>query len=199
MGQKFAHPGAALPVLLERFDRREQQALARLRGHGAEPFPRQGSFGDRLAVQFLELGLVVVELDMSRPAILKEVNDLLGLGRQMRRTQHSAGTLTDRAGPCSSVRRPTVAAQQPAQCGGTETAGGAAKELASRQMLSMFNGWVHSVTPWSGLRPNSKSPGKLRCKPRAPTHRGPDSAAIHRRRGISSKRLGHGQIPPSAG
>ena len=65
--QEVADPGAALAVLRERLDRRRAASLPfGLPVMVLNRLPRDGRLGDRLAVQLLQLRLVVEQIDVRR-------------------------------------------------------------------------------------------------------------------------------------
>ena len=83
MREHIAHPRAALAVLLELLIVAEQvDSVARAHEREALAFDEAG--GDGLAVEFVELGLVVEELELTRAAGHEEVDDALGLRSVMR-------------------------------------------------------------------------------------------------------------------
>ena len=79
MGHKVADPCAALTVLFERLNGSEQQLAVGVTGHGAEALAANVALRHRGVMKFLEFGLVVPEVTVSRGAVLKEVDDALGL------------------------------------------------------------------------------------------------------------------------
>ena len=82
---KVAYPCATLPVLVKWLHGREQQLAVRFPRHGAEPLAVDIFLRDRRAMQFLEIGFPVKQVDMSRCAVLEKINDTLGLGRKVRK------------------------------------------------------------------------------------------------------------------
>ena len=102
--QQVRDPGAALAVLLE-FPLGAQQ-LRRLLGervHEGEALARHQRIGNRLAVVFLELRLVVEQFELAGPAGHEQVDDVL----RLRRKVGGLGSigLLDAAGAASSRRR----------------------------------------------------------------------------------------------
>ena len=82
--EHIAHPCSALAVLLELLVMAEEvHAVARAHEGEALAFDEAG--GDGLAVEFVELGLVVEELQLAGAAGHEEVDDALGLGLMVRR------------------------------------------------------------------------------------------------------------------
>ena len=79
MGHEVADPRSALAVLLEGFNRSEEELAVGVTGHGAEALAADIALRHRSVVKFLELGFVVPEVAMGRGAVLKEVDDALGL------------------------------------------------------------------------------------------------------------------------
>ena len=77
--KEIAHPLAALTILLELPLGADDPALALLAAAAL------GLHVDRLAVEAVELRLVVERVDLARPAIHEEEDHALGLGREMRR------------------------------------------------------------------------------------------------------------------
>ena len=76
--KKIADPFATLPITLEVPLGSDDATLVALAATA------EGLHRDRLAVQGVELGLVVESIDVARPTIHKEEDDALGLGGIMR-------------------------------------------------------------------------------------------------------------------
>ena len=83
MGHQGTDRCARLTVLLKRLDRVEQDPLVGSRRHRAETLPFHVTRRNGFVVQLRQRRLLVEQLEMTRPAILKEVNDALGLGRDL--------------------------------------------------------------------------------------------------------------------
>ena len=83
VGQQFADPGAALAVALELVGRAEQLGVALDEG---EALVLEQFLGAGLHVQLDQLGLVVEQLLLGRSARHVQINDALGLRREMGRT-----------------------------------------------------------------------------------------------------------------
>ena len=79
MGHEVADPCSALAVLLEGFNRSEKELAVGVTGHGAEALAADIALRHRSVVKFLELGFIVPEVAVGGCAVLKEVDDALGL------------------------------------------------------------------------------------------------------------------------
>ena len=84
VGHEVAHPRAALPVLLERLNRRQHQLALRISRHGAEPFALHKILRHRLAMQLLLQRLVVIQIRVRWRSVHEQINHPLRLGRKMR-------------------------------------------------------------------------------------------------------------------
>ena len=91
--QQLAQLGAALAVPRELAARAQQLGVALDEG---EPLALDERLRERLAVELLQLRLVVEQLELAGPAGHEQVDDALGLGREMRRPRARAD-LADRA------------------------------------------------------------------------------------------------------
>ena len=80
MWHEVADPCAALAVLLEGFNRSEEQLTVSVASHCAEALTTDVAFRHRSVVELLEFGFVVPEVAVGWGAVLKEVDDSLGLG-----------------------------------------------------------------------------------------------------------------------
>ena len=80
VGHEVADPCAALAVLLEGFNRSEEELAVGIAGHGAEALVADVAFRHRGIVELLEFGFVVPEVAVGGGAVLEEVDDALGLG-----------------------------------------------------------------------------------------------------------------------
>ena len=119
---EIAHPGAALAVLVKRFDRRQHQLAERVAGHRAKAFALDQGVGRRRPMPLDERRLVVESVDVRRPAVLKQVDDALGPRSEVGPARW----------PCRlAFRRGAVAGQQGGQGGGADAAGRSAEEFAA--------------------------------------------------------------------
>ena len=76
----------ALPIsVLCEFAPRAEQLRAVAAAHEREPLPLDERLRNRLPVQFDELGLVIEQLQLARPARHEQVDDVLGPRRKVRR------------------------------------------------------------------------------------------------------------------
>ena len=78
-GKQVGDPLARLAILLELPLGPDDPPLVLLAA------PAEGLDGDRLAVERIELGLVVERIDMAGPAVHEQKDDALGLGGELRR------------------------------------------------------------------------------------------------------------------
>jgi hypothetical protein len=85
MRKQLRHLDTALALLagLERRGRRLETAL--VAGHEGDALLAEDRLGYLLAVQFLELRLGVEKIDMRRTAGHEEIDDVLDVGREVRR------------------------------------------------------------------------------------------------------------------
>ncbi len=89
--QELADPGARLAVLRELEARRDHRELGLRRRHGGEPLALADGVRKVVAAPLLELRLVVEHLDLRRPARLEEIDDALGLRREVRQSCQPPG------------------------------------------------------------------------------------------------------------
>ncbi len=91
--QQIAQPGAALAVLLK-LERRTDQRQARLVARHAGQTLLAANFGRQLGtVLFVQQRLVIEQVDLRRPAGLKQKNDPLGFRREVRPLRRGGGRL----------------------------------------------------------------------------------------------------------
>ena len=96
-------------------------------------------------MQLGELRLVVEEVDVGRRAVLEQVDDPLGLRREV----------ADRCEQLVLGRPEGLLAEQRGQGGDTDAGGALAEEVAAVDEILMFEAGMRvqgESTPWSGLR-----------------------------------------------
>ena len=81
---QLADPGPRLSILLESECRWRDRERCLIRAHGGEPLALPDRVGQIHSPHFRELWLVVEELQLRRPAALKQINDSLGLRSKVR-------------------------------------------------------------------------------------------------------------------
>ena len=125
VGEEVADPLAALAVLLELPLRPDDAALVLLAAAA------EGLDGDGLAVEVVELRLVVEGVDVRRAAVHEEEDDALGLGRQRRRLRRErVGELVVRLGGRGLVEEAGLR-EQAGQGDAGEAGAGFPEELAA--------------------------------------------------------------------
>ena len=112
----------ALAVALE-LENRFADAFVLLPGrHAGEALPLKKRRVERLPVASGDLPFVVEQLELRRCPVLKQVNDPLGLGCEVRKTGQAPH-------PLGRCRREQAGVKQRRQCRGTDASTRAAKEL----------------------------------------------------------------------
>ena len=82
--KEFADPAAGFPVLGELELARGNREARLTRGHGGDALSVADAFWEILIEVSLQLGLVVPEVELRRGAVHVQVDDALGLGREVR-------------------------------------------------------------------------------------------------------------------
>ena len=90
MGQQFAQPHAGLAVLREFEDGGRGGELRLESGHAGQALPLADRIRQVGAARSFQVGLVVEQVQLRGRAVLEEIDDALGLGREVRQ----AGRLT---------------------------------------------------------------------------------------------------------
>ena len=90
---ELADPGAALAVAREAKDRAGQGDRRLIHGHAGQALAAADVLGKLLAVLLVEQRLVIEKILLRGAAALKEIDDALGLGGEVRRTEHPGGSL----------------------------------------------------------------------------------------------------------
>ncbi len=83
VGEDFTDPGAAAAVLMEGEAGRSDGKTVLTAGHGAQPLVHADGVGKVLVEVFLEPGFVVPEIDLGGGTVHVEIDDGLGLGREV--------------------------------------------------------------------------------------------------------------------
>ena len=102
--QQVADPCARLAALRERELRRHDREGRLRRRHAGQPLSVADRIGQLRALELHQPRLVVEQLDLRRAARLEQVDDALGLRREVRQAGQAALT---RARPPRSSRQPT--------------------------------------------------------------------------------------------
>ena len=123
VGQQFADPGPVAARLNEAKLRGDHRKTRLPACHPRETLSLSDRVGEFLSVKLPQPRLVVEELEMRRPARLKQIDDPFCAGRNMRR--HSPG------GPPSRSRREAIAGKQSGQGGAADDRGAAVEERAA--------------------------------------------------------------------
>jgi endonuclease/exonuclease/phosphatase family metal-dependent hydrolase len=118
---QIADPGARLAVLCELELRGHEREGCLHRRHRRQPLPLPNGRRKVAAGDFRELGLVVEEIEVRRPARLKQVDDTFGARGKMRQARR----------PGHVPLRQDVLAHQLRQRGGAEAGRGAEQEVSS--------------------------------------------------------------------
>ena len=109
--QKVADPGSGLASLPKRFHGSQHDLSRSVARHCAETLVADVVLRYRLPMHLNQLRLVVKEIDMSRPAVLKQIDHPFGFGREVWQFRQ----------PARTSRRKTIASQQRGQSGRSET------------------------------------------------------------------------------
>ena len=123
--QQFADPHAGLSVLGELEHRGGDGKPLLAGGHRREPLAHANRVGQILVEPLLHLGLIVEQVHLRRPADHVQIDDVLGLGCEVRAQRAVEAHLAGRGG---GVGR-SIAAKQRRQRGGAQGIGSAAKKL----------------------------------------------------------------------
>ena len=106
-------------------------------GHAGDALAHADRRRQLVAVQLLELRLVVEQVDVGRPAGHEQVDDPLRLGRQVQRLQHPGPILAARNRPISRTAA-SSAIEQRRQGRRADAGGRAAEELAASGPASVW-------------------------------------------------------------
>ena len=90
--QKVADPGSGLASLPKRFHRSQHDLSRSVARHCAETFFADVFLRQRLTVHLNQLRFVVEEINMSRAAVLKQIDHSLGFGREVWQFRQPART-----------------------------------------------------------------------------------------------------------
>ena len=143
--QQFATLGPALAVAGELPPRAEQLGVPL---DEREPLVLDVGLRDDLAVEFLQLGLVVEQFELARPAGHEQEDDVLRLGGEMRRFRRERKD-TRCFGNTGCLRGVQVAAgHQRGEGNGTDAEAGFGEELSAGEVAEVGGGIMHgSVDP----------------------------------------------------
>jgi len=164
--KQFAHPRAALAVLIEFEDWRGAGERSLAGGHAGDSLAISNVRRELGAVELLEGRLVVEQIDVRGTAAHEEIDDALGGGGEIEGAHDAAG-LIERVGCARKKRR----VEQRCQCSGADAGGASAKELAAGQETLVFLNQVHVVLRQIASRGTGVSPVRSRsARARRPCH-----------------------------
>ncbi len=136
VGHEVADPCSALAVLLERFNWSQEELAVSITGHGAKAFAADVTLWHRGVVEFLEFGFVVPEVAVGGRAVLKEVNNALGL----------RGDLADVVGNFFVALRggrEALLAEESREGGSADTGSALSKEMAAVDVELVLGKRIH--------------------------------------------------------
>ncbi len=134
--QQFAHPHATLAMSGKLELGRSNRKACLAAGHGREALPHAHRIGQVLVEPLGHLGLVIVQVHLRRAADHVQVDDVLGLAREMR-----SGLRLKLLGPGAFL------GQQAGQRTPADGVHGLAEEVPAGQQLQRFTNGVHGDSP----------------------------------------------------
>ena len=131
IGEEIGDPGSTLAVLSEVVGRAQDGGVAFDEGEAGVV---QEFLGAELAIEFIEFGLVVEEIELGRGSRHVEVNNPFGLGRKMGTSRSDLG----RDGALS------ILGEEHAECGCADPGSRALEEVSSGESAHMFHLGIHN-------------------------------------------------------
>ena len=138
-GKQFTEFSPAVAVAVELEDRACKRQPGLISRHPGEPLTLTDTVRQILAIQFIEQGLVIKEIDLTGPPAHEEVNDPFGFGGKMRSPENAARARVVLIGLDSGQ----VPRQQGSQCRHADPMAGAAEKVAAGHRLKVGGGGRH--------------------------------------------------------